>query len=327
MRFVEKLVKHLSRYILPYTLLSIVLGTLVSYFYSPKFLSRYIMVVVFLMIYPMMVNVTFESLKKIKRTFKVVLVGVLMNFVFAPLLYWLLCVLFNVPMDVKVALILLAIAPASSMGLGYVGLSEGNMVSASAIVATAFLLSLGAYPLTLYLLNAGQEIVPFREVIRALILVLLIPLALGVFTREVLIESRGIDFKKVKPYFSLATLLFLYVLMFMIFAVKGNMMIKHWDRVVLMTPVVILFYAVMILVAIVLNRYILKLSYEDNQAVVFTTVSKNVSLTIGILAMVFCSKGNATMAMYPAIVSIFQIIFLMLYLHLSRKVKEWWVKG
>lgn len=276
------------------------------------------------MIYPMMVNISFRSLKQIGKSYKTIIVALFFNFILAPFLYWILCMIFQAPLDIKNTLLLLAVAPASSMGLGYVGLSKGNMVSASMIVALAFLLSLVVYPIAIHLLNVGHQIVPFAEIIKNLIYVLVLPLILGLITREWIIERKNINFKEVKPYFSLVTLIFLYVLIFVIFALKGQLIIKHWEKVMLITPVAISFYIIMILAALVFNKYLIKLDYGNNQAVVFTTVSKNVALTIGLLATVFGEKGHA-MAMYPAIISIFQIIFLMTYLHFSERLKQRWI--
>ena len=226
----------------------------------------------------------------------------------------------------KVALLLLAVAPASSMGLGYVGISKGNMVSATMIVALAFIFSLIVYPITIHFLNVGDQVVPFVEIIKDLALVLVLPLALGLVTREWLIERNNKDFKKIKPYFSLVTLIFLYILIFVIFALKGKLIIEQWQKVTLIAPIAIAFYVTMIVIAIIVNKYLTKLDYEDNQSIVFTTVSKNVALTIGLLATAFGTDGK-TMAMYPAIISIFQIIFLMSYLHFSKQLKRWWTKN
>ncbi|MEQ9714514.1 MAG: arsenic resistance protein [Candidatus Asgardarchaeia archaeon] len=325
MKKIELIVKNLSKYMLLYTLLIIIMGTLVSYRYSLNILSNYINVIVFLMIYPMMVNVSFESLKQINKSKKAILVALFFNFALAPLLYWLLCMLFQAPLDVKIALLLLAVAPASSMGLGYVGLSKGDMISASMIVALAFILSLIVYPITINLLNIGQSVFLFVDVLKSLIFVLVLPLVLGLITRELIIERKHIAFNNVKPYFSLVTLVFLYILIFVIFALKGQLIIKHWTKFILIAPIASSFYIIMISIALVFTKFLVKLDYAHTQAVVFTTVSKNVALTIGLLATVFGESGYA-MAMYPAIISIFQIIFLMTYLNFSEQIKRWYTK-
>jgi len=325
MKNVEKLVQNLSKNMLFYTFIIILSGIFVSIRCSVKFLSNYILIIVFLMIYPMMVNVSFESLKKIKNSKKPLLVALFFDFILSPLIYLILCMLLNVPSDIRIALILLAVAPASSMGLGYVGLSKGNMISASIIVASAFILSLVVYPITFHFLNISNNIIPFREILKSLVLVLILPLILGLITREWIIEKRGLEFKKVKPIFSLLTLIFLYILIFVIFSLKGKLIITHPHNVAIIAPLAIIFYAIMIITALFFDKYIVRLDYKDNQAIVFTTVSKNVALTIGLLATVFKSGGRI-MAMYPAIISLFQIIFLMTYLRFSEHIEKWWMK-
>ena len=280
------------------------------------------MLIVFMMIYPMMTNVSFESLKKIRESKKIVIIGLFFCFIIAPLLFWLLCNIFQAPLDIKTALIILAVAPASSMSLGYVGLSKGNIIAASVIVALAFILCLIIYPISIHFLSITKEVIPFVEIIRSLVFVLILPLTLGLITRET-ITKKGIDFDKIKPFLSLITLSFLYVLIFVIFSLKGKLIVTHWKDVIVIAPIAIIFYTTMILMILVFNKYIMGLNYEDNQAIVFTTASKNIALTIGLLVTLF-GKSSHVMAMYPAIISLFQVVFLMNYLRFSERVNEWW---
>ena len=53
---IEKIQKNLSDYMIWYTLIEISLGTLLGYFFNLKFMSKFIISIVFIMIYPMMVN-------------------------------------------------------------------------------------------------------------------------------------------------------------------------------------------------------------------------------------------------------------------------------
>ncbi len=313
---VKRVAKHLSKYMLLYTTLAILIGTFVSYKYSPTFLSKYVPIIVFLMLYPMMVNISFENLKKIKQYRKAIGLALIYNFVMAPAIYYFLCNIFGSPVDVLTAMLLLAVAPASSMGIGYVGLAEGNVALASVIVATAFIFFLIISPVVVHIISSSYYSIPFREVVENLIFVLILPLVFGVSTRELLIEKRGMSFDKVKPIFSLITLVFLYILIFVIFALKGKMILEHPYKVVIVAPLATLFYVLMLAMEYIINKYLIKLDYKDFQAIVFTTVSKNVALTIALLSTLFKEQGHL-MATYPAIVSILQIIFLVTYLHFS----------
>ncbi|AAD36248.1 bile acid:sodium symporter [Thermotoga maritima MSB8] len=324
MNFIQKMASHFSKNMLFYTLGIVLVGTTVSLLGDFRGLSKLVLPVVFLMIYPMMINVSFESLKNVKYAVNPLLVALALNFVVSPLLFYLFCLVFRVPTTIRISLILLAVAPSSSMGLGYVGLSKGNIVSASVIVAFTFLLSMVVYPVTFHFLGVVSESYPFTEILKDLLLVLILPLTLGVLTREFLERKFKIEHRRIKPLLSLLNILALYLLISIIFLTKGKMIVQHWKNSLLVAPVSALYYLTAISSAILLNRYAVRLSYEDHQAVVFTTVSKNVALTIGLLATSFAS---GQLAMYPAIVSLFQIIFLMSYLHLSERIQKWWSKS
>lgn len=163
--------------------------------------------------------------------------------------------------------------------------------------------------------------VPLLLILKSLLLVVVAPLILGIITREYLERRFGPrKFKEVKPYFSLVTLVGLYTILYLIFASKAKLVISHYMDVILLAPIATLFYGITILLLLVLNRWVFKFVYRHHQAVVFTTASKNVALTIAILVSAFGKIGQF-MSAYPALMSLFQVTFLVLYLKGSHKVK------
>ena len=319
---IQKIQKNLSRNMLLYASLAMILGVLAGHYLNLKGLSKLIIPVVFIMIFPMMVNLSFSSLKKIKGSTKPLVEAMILNFIIAPSLMWLLASIFISDAKIRLALMLLSIAPASSMGLGYIGLAEGHMLTGATIVAVAFLLSIFVYPVVGHYLALGTNIpVPLTLILKNLLIILILPAVSGILLREYIEKTHGKEkFLEIKPYFSTVTLTFLYVLLFIIFASKANLILKNYYDIILLLPLAILFYGITTLLILFINRKILQLEYGHHQAVVFTTVSKNVALTIAVLVSVFGKEGQY-MAVYPAIMSIFQTIFLVSYLKLSDKVK------
>ncbi len=324
---IRKIQKNLSENMVYYTLLAILSGIILGHFYNLKFLSKFIIAIVFLMIYPMMINLSLSSLKKIRGSIKPLFEAVILNFIYAPLLMWFLTSIFISDPRIRLALMLLSIAPASSMGLGYVGLAEGDMLSGAIIVAFTFIASIFVFPLLGHYFALGANLsIPLVLMIKNLLLILVFPLVLGIITREC-IERKCEEgkFIRLKPYFSTTTLFFLYVLLFVIFASKSNLILKNYIDVFLLFPVAVVFYGVTILLTLLINKKILFFEYGQHQAVVFTSVSKNVALTIAILVSVFGEEGQY-MAAFPAIISLFQALFLMTYLRFSDKIKKWFGK-
>ncbi len=323
MKYLKSLLGHLSKNILLYTLVIITCGIIVSLKFDVTFLSRSIFILVFFMIYPMMVNISFSALRNIKGALKPLLIALFINFLCEPFICYFLCDLFNCPKDMKIALVLLSVAPPSIMGLGYVGLSKGNMISASVIVSSAFKVCLLVYPIVMHILGSSSSIIPFSVILKTLFFVLFLPLIFGVITREIIEHKLKLQFDEIKPLFSLITISCLYFLVFVIFALKGRLIFDHYIDFIKIAPITVIFYFVTTTLLLLLNKFAFHISYEDNQAIFFTTIGKNVALTIGLLTTAFGPLGHK-MAMYPAIISIFQIIFLMSYLHFSEKIAIWW---
>ncbi len=321
---IKKIQKNLSKNILSYTAVVMLLGVSFGYFFDLRFLSKIILPIVLIMIYPMMINLSLSSLKKTKASIKPLVEGLILNFVYAPLFMWFLTSVFISDSEIALALMLLSIAPASSMGLGYIGLAEGHLPSGVVIVAFAFLLSLVAYPLFGHFFVQGSGIsIPFLLIVKNLLIVLILPLILGVVTREYIERKHGAEkFLNLKPYFSIVTSLSLYALMFIIFVSKARLITKNYKDILLLLPVAVIFYGITIFFTLLVNKKILKFEYGHHQSVVFTAVSKNIALTIAILVSVFGENGQY-LAVFPAMMSLFQAPFLMIYLKFSKRVKQW----
>lgn len=143
-------------------------------------------------------------------------------------------------------------------------------------------------------------------------------LILKVATGESIERRYGADgFNRTKPYFATITLTFLYIPLFSISASKGKsdrekLYVHPADVSFCYPPLRDQFFA---------NpnhqKEVVDLEYSHHQAVTFTTVSKNVALTIAILVTVF-GKEEQYLTAFPAIMPLFQV----LYLKLGDKVKE-----
>ncbi len=323
-RPIDKIKQNLSKNMILYTLIVIIGGVISGYFIDLKFLSRLIIPIVFIMIYPMMVNLSISSLKKIRGSQKPLIEALILNFIYAPLFMWFLTSVFISDPKIKLTLMMLSIAPASSMGLGYIGLAEGHMLSGAIIVAFAFLASIIVYPFLGHYFALGANIpVPLSLILKNLLFILVLPLMLGIITREYIERRHGQEkFMGTKSYFSTITLSFLYILIFVIFASKAHLIIKNYIDILLLLPIAIIFYGITILFTLLMNKRLLAFEYGHHQSVVFTSVSKNIALTIAILVSVFGKEGQY-LAVFPAIMSLFQAPFLMIYLKFSNRIKRW----
>lgn len=255
------------------------------------------------------------------------LIALSVNFIFAPLFIFTLSSIFINDPQITLALMLLAIAPSSSMGLGYIWLAEWNMLVWALAIAISFIASIFIYPLAWsYFAGQAHLIVPIWLILKNLIYILIIPLMLGITTREYIEKKHKIwTYKKIKPYFSVITLSSLYILIFIIFTSKADLIIQNWKEVLIIAPVILIYLVVTMVLIVFLNKKIFKLEYWDHQSIIFTSVSKNVALTIAILIAVFWEKWMY-MSIVPAIVALFQAPISMLYLKLTKQIKKYFIK-
>lgn len=319
---ISKLQFRLSKHMIELTILSIFSGILFGYLtgIKPGFL---ILPLVFAMIYPMMTNIPLSALKNIRECFPVVLEALFLNFVVAPAYMFVLASLFVPDPRIRLGLMFLAIAPSSSMGLGFIGLSEGDLLAGAATVASAFLCSIFVYPLLGgYFAERASFHIPYLLMIKSLIFILILPLVLGVLTREMIVRKKGPESfnRRYKPVFSTVTLVCLYAMIFVIFSSKAKMIVHCWRDILMIAPVALCFYPSLVLLTLIINKK-LGLSYERHQSIVFTSVSKNVALSIAILVSVFGRKGQF-FAIAPALMAVFQAPFLMFYLKAKDRVRK-----
>jgi arsenite transporter len=144
--------------------------------------------------------------------------------------------------------------------------------------------------------------------------ILVLPFIAGQITRFPPLKKEGPSFvnKSLRPYLSLATMLSMFGLIFVL--------VDKVAATIVSTPMilryVIGFQSAIMVGTIVLSIVVSKamhLSYEDHQAVAFTSVSKNqsVAATIATLAL------SPMAALAPAVIPMIQPVISIIYINLE----------
>ncbi len=316
----KSLQEHLNRWLLLYVVAAMALGLLIGHPSAgwigakSRLVSTLTLLAVFFIVYPMMINLKVEALLKAGRNVKSILLTVGFNFVWAPLLGWVLARTFLGEPLLALGFLLVMVVPCSSMSIGYTGLSEGNLELATVNVALSFVLAIVAVPLWMTLFAANYHVtVPMRDMLVTILTVLIAPMILGYLTRILLVGLLGEGrFQKLQPIFPALSLSAMYGIVFLIFLAKATMIIDKWQTVLLLLVPNALFMAITLAVATWINKR-LGLTYRDNMAVVFSSTGKNNGTAIAIATMAF----SPLVAVPAATMPIFQIVLLVSYLKLS----------
>ena len=326
----QTLQQHLNRFLLGYAHAAMALGLMLG---APAatwtkqqagVLAELTTVGVFLIIFPMMVNVRFGALVKAGRNLKGLALALAFNFLWAPLLGWGLAHLFLHDQQLALGFLLVMVVPCSSMSIAYTGLADGDLELATVIVASSFVLSLAAVPAWMTLFASGYSVpVPLSDLLISIGEVLLAPMLLGFLTRYWLVRRRGHEaVKRLQPLLGATSMLAMFAIIFLIFFAKEQMIAGKWQTVLLLLIPNALFIAITLVVVTWLDRR-LGLPYREHMAVVFAATGKNNATAIAIAAVAF----SPLVAVPAATMPIFQILLLVGYLKAAGWVRRYFRRG
>lgn len=317
--------EHLNKWLLFYVLLAMSTGLVIGYpsadwtKANQNTVSNLTTLAVFLIVYPMMINLKIEALLQASKNVKGLTLAVLYNFVWAPLIGWMFVRFFVSDPTLALGFLLVMVVPCSSMSIGYTGLSDGNVELATVVVALSFILAVIAVPVWMAIFAANYQVpLPLQDMLLTILTVLIAPMILGYLTRMALVRRWGEKrFKQLQPFFPSLSLLAMFGIVFLIFFGKAATIVDKWQTVLPLVVPATLFFVVTLIVITWINRR-LGLSYRNHMAVVFASTGKNNGTAIAIATMAFTPLAAVPAAIMP----IFQIIFLVLYLKMAN-----WLRG
>ena len=215
---------------------------------------------IWVMIYPMMVQIDFSSLKNLGDKPKGLCITLIINWLIKPFTMAALGILFFkylyaglIPIteakEYIAGLILLGIAPCTAMVFVWSKLTKGDPnYTLVQVSVNDLIMVFGFAPLAALLLGITDIIVPWKTLILSVILYVLIPLVIGIITRKLLIGINENSLQKfsikIEPY-SMLGLLFTVILLF---GFQAEMILNKPIIILLIAiPLIIQSYAIFIL--------------------------------------------------------------------------------
>jgi len=233
-------------------LLPVIPETLSRFTYSQ--VSIPVAILIWLMIYPMMVQVDFTSILQVRRQPKGLVITLVVNWLIKPFtmfaLAWLFLRVIFAPwipealgLEYLAGAVLLGAAPCTAMVFVWSYLTRGDASYTLVQVAINDLIMLVAFaPIVLFLLGIGNISVPYDTLLLSVILYIVIPLTAGYLTRTYLIRSRGIEWlenvflKRLGP----VTMVGLLLTLVLLFSFQGEVILSNPLHIVLIAvPLII----------------------------------------------------------------------------------------
>lgn len=220
----------------------------------------------FLMMYPAMLNIQFNEIKKIGKNPLPIILTMISNWIVAPLVTALLANLFlkDNP-QLLVAVILLGSSPCTAMVLVWGRLAKGNqeqnVVNTSINTITIMFLYV---PVVSFL--TGLQGIPLDRgllLISALVFIGL-PLVLGVLSKKVLINWKGGDWfnQQYRPVIGKISTVALLSTLVILFSLNGQVLLQNFDKLLLVSIPLLLGFVIVVGYNILVTK-VFKFNYRE----------------------------------------------------------------
>ena len=213
-----------------------------------------IAILIWVMIYPMMMKVDFQSVNQVGKNPKGLFLTWIVNWLIKPftmygIAYLFLFVVFkafitpDLATEYLAGAVLLGAAPCTAMVFVWSTLTKGNPAYTVVQVATNDLIILVAFvPIVKFLLGVSNVSVPYSTLFVSIILFVVIPLAGGILTRVSVIRSKGQDYfeNTFLHKFDNATTIGLLLTLIIIFSSQAEVILSNPIHIVLIAvPLII----------------------------------------------------------------------------------------
>ena len=308
-----------EKYLTLWVALCMVAGVLIGRFLPgiPAFLERFeyanvsipIAVLIWLMIYPMMMKVDFQSIRNVRKEPKGLYVTWVTNWLIKPFTMFGIASLFfyvvfkalippELAKEYLAGAVLLGAAPCTAMVFVWSHMTKGNPAYTVVQVATNDLIILIAFvPIVKFLLGVSDVAVPWDTLILSVVLFVVVPLAGGILTRVLVTRKRGAEYFEgtfVKKFNGVTTVGLLLTLV-LLFSFQGNVILENPLHIALIAVPLILQTFLIFFIAYGVSK-LLKLPHDIAAPAGMIGASNFFELAVAVAVALFGASSPAALA-------------------------------
>jgi len=292
-----------------------------------------IAICLFAMIYPIMVQISFEEIKKATRSPKPIILTLFANWAVKPftmaLFAWLfLSVIFahfltpEQTQDYRAGLILLGIAPCTAMVLMWSYLARGNMGHTLVMTGINSLAMVVLFsPLAVFLLGISGIRVPWETIALSVTIYIVTPLVAGYLTRRQAIKRKGMEWFKTRlvPPLGKISIIALLVTLIVLFTYQGYVIIES-PAIIGIISLGILANILVVFGATYIVGRVMRLPYEDAAPAAIIAGSNHFEVAIAVAITLFGVTSGAALATVVGVLT--EVPFMLLLVQLCKTTKN-----
>ena len=340
----ESEIGFFQRYLTLWVALCMVAGVLIGKFLPviPGFFSQFeyanvsipTAILIWIMIYPMMMKVDFESVKYVGKNPKGLYVTWITNWLIKPFTMFAIASFFfyvvfkglipaNLGKEYLAGAVLLGAAPCTAMVFVWSQLTKGNPAYTVVQVATNDLIILIAFvPIVKFLLGVSKVSVPWDTLILSVVLFVVVPLAAGVLTRMYISKKKGRDYfeNQFLPRFDHATIAGLLLMLVLLFSFQGDVILNNPLHILLIAvPLTIQTFLIFFLAY--LAAKVLKLPHNIAAPAGMIGASNFFELAVAVAIALFGMDSPAALATVVGVLT--EVPIMLILVKIANKTTHW----
>lgn len=337
-------ISFFQKYLSVWVLLCMVVGILIGKFLPaiPTFLDKLsiagisipIAILIWVMIYPMMMKVDFQSVKQVGKNPKGLFVTWIVNWLIKPFTMYAISSFFlftvfkafitpELATEYLAGAVLLGAAPCTAMVFVWSTLTKGNPAYTVVQVATNDLIILIAFvPIVKFLLGVSNVTVPYSTLFISVGLFVVIPLAGGILTRTLMIKNKGQEyFEEVFIHkFDNATTIGLLLTLVLIFASQTEVILSNPLHIILIAVPLTIQTVFIFAISYVASK-LLKLSHDIAAPAGMIGASNFFELAVAVAIALFGTTSPAALATTVGVLTEVPVMLALCWF--ANKTKGW----
>ncbi|MBM7571914.1 arsenic resistance protein [Aquibacillus albus] len=268
-------------------LLAVIVGISIGQFEGiQKNSESFIVPLLVAMLFITFLQIPMNEIKKAFKNSMFTYISTTMNFVWTPILAWLLALLFlgDTP-ALYIGFIMLMVTPCTDWYLIFTGIAKGNVALSTAILPLNLILQIILLPIYLLIFAGQTGVIELAFLAESILTVLFIPLILAFLTKFFLKNKQQLR-EKMMAKLSVLPIIFLSLAIVAMFASQGQLLLDHLNLMWQITIPILLFFVVNVIVGQKVGK-VMKFPISDRISLSLTTLARNSPIALAIAMTAF----------------------------------------
>lgn len=333
-----------EKYLSIWVALCMAAGVLIGRFIPamPAFLNQFeyakvsipVSILIWIMIYPMMMKVDFQSIKDVRKSPKGLYVTWVTNWLIKPFTMFAIASFFlyvvfkgfithNLAKEYLAGAILLGAAPCTAMVFVWSTLTKGNPAYTVVQVATNDLIILVAFiPIVKFLLGVSNIFVPWDTLILSVVMFVVIPLSGGILTRIYVTKKKGLEYfeNTFVHKFDNVTIIGLLLTLILLFSFQGDVIINNPVHILLIAVPLTIQTFIIFFIAYFASKWF-KLSHDIAAPAGMIGASNFFELSVAVAIALFGTTSPAALATVVGV--LVEVPVMLILVRIANNTKHW----